>query len=97
MDWNTFARARWFQSSDTSWVLKQPVKDGSAVLAEVWFERNAYIWQAGRTQDWHPGKRGAMAAAKYRAWCNVGQITKPPPDPALITRAALFVAPITQE
>ncbi len=78
IDWPTFERARWHQNGAASWVLKQSVKDGSAVLASVWFERGAYLWQAGTIFDWHPGKRGAMAAAKYRAWCNVGKATLPP-------------------
>ncbi len=31
----TLARARWHQNGPYSWILKQPIKDGSTVLATV--------------------------------------------------------------
>ncbi len=58
------SRARWQQSSPTSWLLKLPVKDGGEVLASLNKYEYGYIWTTDDDADWHESKYGAQLAVR---------------------------------
>lgn len=48
--------ARWYQNSPSSWILKEPVKHGGAVLAVIGDRESGeyYRWQLGSNVDVDP-------------------------------------------
>lgn len=61
----TTHKARWYQNSDTTWLLKAPSRDGGAVKARIRAINNGrYTWHVGSDHGVALSKRGAQLAAR---------------------------------
>jgi hypothetical protein len=66
MKWEECLKIRWQPGEPNTWTLKVDEEE----VAIVRDNGTYYNWAAGGQFDWHPGRRGAMRAARWAFWIN---------------------------